>query len=716
MAETETNWTLPEALRQARAAHHAGNLGEAAQLYRTILDRNGNHPEALHLLGVIEYQLGRPVVAVRLIGAALAIKPDYFEALVSRGNIACATDSAREAVAYYDRALSINPDNPEALYNRGCALQLLDRQQDALASYDRAVAINPKIAEVHDNRGRVLYALQRFQEALESYDRALAIRFDDAEVWNSRGNALFALGRWEEALKSYERALTIKPDNVDALYNRGNILREMNRWQEAVASYAKALTIKPDHAAAKFALCMAELPILYASEPEIVERRAAYEKRLTALCDAVDRSEAPGDLASAVGSHRPYYLAYQGCNDRELQARYGALLCRIMAARYPPAALARPPATNEPVRVGIVTGYFLSHGAAKIQLRGWLAQLDRSRFRLLGYHTGADKDHLTEFAAAMCDRFVQGPMSVERWRQTILADAPHILIYPEIGMDATSVALAAQRLATVQCNAWGHPETSGFPTVDYFLGSDLMEPRDGQEHYTERLIRLPNLGAYYEPFDVAPVALHRAELGLRPTATVYWCGQSLFKFLPQFDKEFARIARDAGDCQFVFFEHRRETEQPVTDLFRQRLERAFAAFGMRAADYCVILPRMPFAEFSAVFDQCDVFLDSIGFTGGNTTLESLGHDLPIVTTPTSLARGRQGLGILKMMGVTETIAETVDDYIAIAVRLARDVPWRMAVRERMSANKQKVYRDRTCIVALEKFLNRAAREGIGSAR
>lgn len=703
--------TLPEALGRATAAHRAGNLAEAAQLYRTILERNGNHPEALHSLGVIEYQRGRPESAVRLIDAALAVEPNYVDALISRGNVLCALDSPQQALACYDQALSINPDNPAALYNRGGALQMLKRQEDALVCYDRALTINPQFAEAFNNRGNLLYAAGRFQLALESYDRALAIKPDDAAALSNRGSALNALDRQQEALESYDRALAIQPEYVDALYNRGNVLRAINLWRAAVASYAKVLAIRPDHAAAKFALCMAELPILYANEPEITERRAAYEERLTALCHAVDQSRAPGDLANAGGSHWPFFLAPQGYNDRDLHARYGALLCRIMAAHYPQAPLAPPPGPDEPVRVGIVSGFFRRNSCWKLPSKGLCSQLDRRYFRVFGYHTGIEQDNETKIAAATCDRFVQGPLSLDNWRQAILTDAPHVLIYPEIGADPACIALAAQRLAPVQCNSYGNPETSGLPTVDYYLSSDLMEPPDGQDHYTERLIRLPNLAGYCEQFDVPPVPLGRAELRLRPTATVYWCGQSLCKYLPQFDSVFARIARDAADCQFVFIEPPGGSTH-ISALFKQRLERTFADAGMRADDYCVILPRLDFPKFVAVFSVCDVFLDSMGWSGQNTTLESLAHPMPVVTIAAPLMRGRHTLAILKMMGVTETIAETVDDYIAIAVRLARDLPWRMAVKERMSLNKHKIYRDRTWILALEEFLNGVVRGGV----
>jgi predicted O-linked N-acetylglucosamine transferase (SPINDLY family) len=108
-----------------------------------------------------------------------------------------------------------------------------------------------------------------------------------------------------------------------------------------------------------------------------------------------------------------------------------------------------------------------------------------------------------------------------------------------------------------------------------------------------------------------------------------------------------------------------------------------------------------------------VILDSIGWSGNNTTMESLAHPLPIVTMTAPLMRGRHTMAILKMMGITETITETIDEYVSVAVRLARDAPWRMAIKERMLAAKNKVLRDQTSISGLEEFLNRVARPRCG---
>jgi predicted O-linked N-acetylglucosamine transferase (SPINDLY family) len=104
-----------------------------------------------------------------------------------------------------------------------------------------------------------------------------------------------------------------------------------------------------------------------------------------------------------------------------------------------------------------------------------------------------------------------------------------VLIYPEIGMDPMTARLATLRLAPVQCMAWGHPTTSGFPTIDYYLSSDLMEPANAPEHYTETLVRLPNLASYHSPSVESALELTREAVGARKGSVLYWCCQSLFK-------------------------------------------------------------------------------------------------------------------------------------------------------------------------------------------
>ena len=176
----------------------------------------------------------------------MAVRPNYAEALHSRGVALQALKRFDQALASYDRALAVRPDYAKALNNRGNVLQALKRFDEALASYDRALAVRPDYTDAINNRGNALRALKRFEEALGSYDQVLAIRPDYAEALNNRGNVLKELGRLEEALASYDQALAVRPDYAGALYNRGNVLKELRRLEEALASYGQALAVNPE--------------------------------------------------------------------------------------------------------------------------------------------------------------------------------------------------------------------------------------------------------------------------------------------------------------------------------------------------------------------------------------------------------------------------------------------------------------------------------------
>jgi predicted O-linked N-acetylglucosamine transferase (SPINDLY family) len=306
---------------------------------------------------------------------------------------------------------------------------------------------------------------------------------------------------------------------------------------------------------------------------------------------------------------------------------------------------------------------------------------------------------------------VSGLPSAALWRDAITGAAPHVLLYPEVGMDPIAGRLAAMRLAPLQCVAWGQPETTGMPTVDYFLSSALMEPPDGDAYYTERLVRLPNLGLCYVP-DVSglvtPASSDPPEISLappRPEAPVFWSGQALYKYLPQYDAIFPRIAAELGACRFVFIAFAKS--QAVTDAFRDRLWAAFAAAGLDAAHYVVILPPMSQCDYLGAVGRADVILDTIGWSGGKSTLDCLAVDPAIVTLPGPFMRSRHTAAILRRIGCEATIAGSVDEYVSIAVRLALDPVWRAAVRQAVAGAKHQAFNDLAYMRALETFLAEA---------
>lgn len=690
------------ALITGRAGHDADCV---ALLERAIAHGGADEATASGLLlAAAHRRAGRPAEAEAAYRRVLAASPRSIEALMRLGLLLREQGRDGEAAGLLRTAAEVDPGAAAAHGALAAALYATGDLEGAADSAERALALAPDDPAFAGNLAVIRNAQGRFEDAAALCRTALA-NGDDAALLNTLGVALKEAGQLDAAAASFEHAAALEPGFVEALYNLAAACKDQGRTDEAVARLRDLVTLAPELAAARFALCMAHLPPLYADAAEIARRRADYAAELDALAAHADRAGA-GALAAGVGAAQPFYLAYQGRDDRALQGRYGALVCRAMAEAFPAASLAEPPGPGERVRVGVVCGHIRGHSVWRLPTRGWVAGLDRSRFEVVGYHTGALCDAETERARTLFDRFVQGPLPLAAWRAQIAADRPHALIYPEIGMDPAAAQLAAMRLAPVQYASWGHPSTSGYPTLDYFLSSAAMEPENGEDHYSERLVRLPGLStaASLEPLAL-PVPT-RASLGLPPEATVYWCGQSLYKYLPQYDDVFAEIAARTPDCRFVFIEF--PGSPPLTRRFQARLAKSFAARGLDAERTCVVLPRMTPAASVAAMGCADVVLDSIGWSGCNSLLDALVHALPIVTLPGETMRSRHGAAILRAIGLDALIASTAAGYIDAAVALGTDPAARAAVSRAARVGRARL-NDTAALAALEQHIAVAVR-------
>lgn len=683
----------------------AGRLPEAVELSRAAILADPTTPEARFNLGTLFLAQGELDAAARELATAIELRPDYPAALVNLGRAMDAKGEPGAAMTLLLRAEALAPHDCGMLMNLGALYMARGEYREAGQRYALALHLAPRSAAAAYNVANALKALGRQEEAIDFYDQALALAPDYVDAQVNRANALRDLKRLDEAVQSYRQALALKPDAAKLWLNLGQILRDRGDAEAARAALDTALGLDPEDGQARLARVMAELPLVYADEAEIVATRARYAEALADLAAWASTPKRRAALAQAVGMSQPFYLAYQGVEDRALQCAYGDLVAEVMAEVFAPLPAPARPGPGERIRVGIVSGFFRAHSNWKIPIRGWLEGLDRARFEVIGYHTGSRRDACTEEAEALCDRFVQGPFTVDRWREKIAADAPHVLIYPEVGMDPTAPRLAALRLAPVQCASWGHPDTTGLPTIDWWLSSDLMEPEGADEAYRERLARLPGLGVWLEPETMPPPA-PRAALGFGPGETVFWCGQSLPKYLPRHDRVWPQIARAVGaPCRFVFIGL--PSASAADALFRRRLSAAFAAEGLDADRFCIVLPRMSESDFRAAMGAADVFLDSLEWSGCNSALEAVAWDLPIVTWPGPLMRGRHSAAILQAMELTETVARDVADYVAIAARLAADAAFRAEVRGRMAERKARLWRDGATVRALESLLETA---------
>ncbi|BBK30763.1 putative O-linked N-acetylglucosamine transferase (SPINDLY family) [Stella humosa] len=715
---------LAAAPGQVAAWHNLGGalrrlsrFEEAAGAYRAALDREPGRWESWAGLAAALARGGAADDALAAFDRGLAIRPGHAATEQGRAELLQVMGRPAEALAGFDRAIAQAPDLASAHHARAILLDQMGRLDDAISGLQQAARLQPRNADLQYDLGRALRRGHRLQSAIAALQEAVRLDPAHGAALSALGAVLWQVNQSAAALEVFRRAVDVRPDHPPVVAHYANALHAFGRQDESRALFDRLLAQRPDDWPARLSSCVSRLPIVYRDEAERLAAREAYAADLAALA-ATPLPDDPAEVAAraeALHVRQPFYLAYQGENDRDLQAMFGGMACRIMAARLPEYGQRPPPpglAPGERIRVGVLTAYFRNHSVWKVPLHSWLADLDRERFAIHGYFPDGEGDADTATARAFCAQFAAGPHGVDRWARRIRHDRLHVLLIPEIGMDPTTLQLAALHLAPVQATSWGHPQTSGMPTVDAFLSSDLMEPADGDDHYTERLVRLPGLSFRRMPMRRVPEAVTRADIGVEDEAFVYWCCQSLYKYLPADDDLFARIAARVPQARFVFVGY--PMGDRVGNLIRDRIGAAFARAGLDAGRHCRFLGSLPGPRFAGVAHLADAFLDSVGWSGCNSTLESLDADLPVVTWPGRMMRGRHSLAILRLMGIADTVAGSADEYVEIAVRLARDPAWHASLRQRTRAARPILGQDRSWLAGLEAYLVQAAHGGAGA--
>lgn len=684
-------------LHLGRALKAQGDLDEAIASYRRAVELDPGFADAHNGMALALQARGRLDDAAASLERAIALAPDRAALHHNRGNLLREQGRLEEALASLDVALALEPASALSHNIRGDVLYSQGRLAEALESYDRTIALKPNLVEPLINRGNILNIQGRFDESLACFERVLVLEPGSVPAHGSRGKVLSNQGRIDEALASYDRAIALGPGYSAAHSDRGIALQHLGRFEEAVESFERARMLEPgsfEHA------CLSKLafPAFLQSAQGVADQRARLRRSIDELMDF------PGKLGpvetTACGSI--FFLAYHDVDDRTtLEA-----LCRLFRAKAPPLSFEAPhtrgwrsPAEEgrARIRIGFASEHFRNHTIGRLYA-GLIRCMDKARFEVVVIHgPRAQRDAVSERLEKDADRTLVLPLSLAEQQQAIAAERLDMLFYPDIGMSKETYFLAFSRLAPVQAVSWGHPNTTGLDTLDYFVSAGGAEPPEADRHYTERLIRLNRLPCFYEP-PVLPRGLMRAELGLPEAGTLYGCPQSLFKLHPDFDAVLAAIAEGDRLGHIVLL----EGEHPSwSDLLRRR----WACNHPGLVERVRFLPRLPLDRFMALMAHFDVLLDPIHFGSGNTLYEAMVSGTPIVTWPGRFMRGRIVAAAYRQMAVVDApIAERLEDYAPLALALGRDPARREALRQASRAAAGALFEDGQAVRELEAFV------------
>ena len=472
-------------------------------------------------------------------------------------------------------------------------------------------------------------------------------------------------------------------------------------YAEAIECFKQAAASKPENLLAQLGLALT-LPHVYPSEAEIDEQRSAFSLGLKSLKARVDqflRLNASEKIDALQRTN--FLLAYHGRDDRALQQDFASFQRTLLGSALPQYYRNIEPVSpgQRRLRVGFISKFFYRSTVVKY-FRSWITDLDREKFESVVFSLALQPDRLTTEIQRACDIFHQPSVSLPSLAQAVLDAKLDVIIYPDLGMNARTFAMAGMRLAPLQCAGWGHPVTTGHDNIDVYFSVREMEPPEAEEHYSERLVMLPGIGTSYR-CPAVPDPATRSSLGLPENAILYLFPHSLFKIHPHNDELLVDILESEPQAVIVMF---RSREQVINQQFSQRLAREFAKRKLPADGRLKILPRVSHQDYLRANLACDVMLDSLYWSGGNTALDAIACSLPMVSLPGDFMRGRQSLAMLSSLGLTELIADSKEDYVRIALRLGRDQDFRDGISTVLAKRSNQLFDQKAPIRALEEFL------------
>jgi tetratricopeptide (TPR) repeat protein len=584
------------------------------------------------------------------------------------------------AESAYRTALAIDASNHHAHFNFGMFALETQHVQESIHHLRIAAQANPgdaritlKLAEAQIASGDNTSAIELLQD--------IARRGGSSEELQQCGRLLLDASSTDAAMAIALRLLETGSDVSDWAREFCRQLRKNSLLAESRQLLGE-LRARTDNDEKRLRIDIAAalgLPNTYTGKSELQKVRADYGARL----DELTRTYPPERVARIAPNPEAllwdnFLLAYQGENDCELQGKFGTWLSASLQALLPQFAQANQPGARAKPRLAMVSSRFHKCTVGSY-FTSWVEFLAQAGWELLLVHVGDTRDALTLRLANAAQGEIALSGNLENAARALQALEADIIVYPEIGMDLRTIGLAALRLAPVQVSAWGHPDTTGLPTIDAYLSCAEMEPANAAEHYTETLLALPGLGTRYLSHPV-PDPVPRMQIGLPETGTLYLVPQSLFKLHPDNDSVYVDIARRDPTAVFVLFDTR---ESGAREVFDARIARTFAAAGIGSAKRWLFLPPRERADYLRVNMACDVMVDTLHFSGGNTSLDALHAGLPIVTCPGALMRGRQSMAMLRHLGVHELIVDSPQRLAELAVEVAHDPARRDALGKRI---------------------------------
>jgi predicted O-linked N-acetylglucosamine transferase (SPINDLY family) len=712
-------------------------IDSAFLYYEEIIKIDESNFNAKYNAGLLALNENKYLEAEKYLKSALEINKNSCELYNNLGILYSKLNNNLESIKYFDMSISIDVANDLAYFNKATVLEKINKLEEATENYKTAILISEKNLIYKYNLAHLFYKQNEFSNSIELLEKCIQLnsKFINAynllgmiymnnnynkskkyflecikldcnahESYNNLGLLYLQNKEFNDAELQFKTCISLKANLPKYLFNIAICYREMNYFPLYKEYINKAINLDFEFKTALWVKVFLSIYPIYDNIKEEEESLLNFKKEITNL-KTQDLTTYEYGL---VGKYQPFYLGYFEENNIEILRIYGDVCHQIgkefiVKNKFIPIfekEILNIKYKRNKIKIGVISGHIRVHSVWNAITKGLIFNLNPELFDIHVINTSDAYDESILISAKISSFTSVNDKNLYFIVSQVIKSNFDVIVYPEIGMDPMTKNLANLRLSQMQCVFWGHPQSTGLKTIDYFITADLFETINYQSNYTEEVISMPNLGVYKykEIFENTQINLN--DLGIDSNVPIYICPGTAQKYRPNYDYIYLEIIKKVGNCQFIFFN---EDNGRMKILFK-RLSKLFLLNNVNIDNHIKIIEWLDRDDFISLLHHADVYLDTIGFSGFNTALLAVEANLPIVTLKGKLLKSSLASGILERIDTKELICTNIKDYINLSIKIINDIEFKNKIKKKLEKNKDIIYNDMSAVKRFEDFI------------
>ena len=679
------------------------NFKKAIFHFKASIASDPQNANAHNNLGNAYKNIGEIDKAIDCYNKALSLSPGIPETINNLGLVYFEKGEIAKAAEYLEKAIKVDPGYAPAYFHLAITLNKLGDSNRAATTLESYLHLIPGNADAFALLGNTYLNLGRLEKSKEAFNKSLEIEPNSGQVINDLGNIYKQTGDLKKALECYEKATSIDPKLAGSYNNIGVIHLNLGNFPKAIASLKKAIKLDPKMGSSYYHLGIIQekqgeidlaaknLKMALEIEPELKVPRPIYLYVLLQQCDwkgvkkeasVLDKLFLKELKSEQAFSETPFLSVIRKENPKinYLIAKSKSNQIKRSIGGETPLFSFKDRASGKKLKIGYLSNDYSTHATSHLTL-GLFGSHDRSKFEVYTYSYG--KDDASFYRKKIekdSDKFTDiKNVGYKESAEMIYKDGVDILVELKGHTSESRLEICALKPAPIQVSYLGFPGTTGADFMDYLITDRIISPANLAAFYSEKFVYLPNC---YQINDrqrqIWQGNLTRARFEISPKSFVFSCFNHSYKIDAETFSAWMKILNEVSNSLLWLF-----ADNPTAV---KNIKAGAKLQGIKP-ERIIFSGEMPNPMHLKRLSLSDLGLDTFICNGHTTTSDCLWTGLPVLTLQGKHFASRVASSILTAAGLPELITHSKEEYINLAVDLAKNPEKLNAIRYTLNANR-----------------------------